>query len=202
MSEAQKPQPEFPEVPYKKFGRYLESIRGEDLALKVVSVWSGRQKVKVGEDLKNIDPTSGLKIILRNSVLEDRLVIMQDEIMTHLNLAATGLPSGEENSLFYFSNKYLISYFKEDYPDIDIKENNPPLNRVYVISLMRESGKEKQEELSFFFKPEAVENNDGRNVFNYLNFEFVDKNPELVQFVAGLALFGFPIPRYIQVDEE
>lgn len=195
MTEVPTPPPEFPPVPYERIAAYTASLRGIPPMHNVAMLWSGGRRVGTEKDVALIDGRDGLSVVLKASLTGSALATMVDLLADHLDIATTGSPYWRDDPFYYFSSEESIASFREDYPQDSIDDVDAPMNRLYPVFLHRKSGNEERSDLVLFFSPRRKEKYEGRDYYNYLSFRFFDPNPVIAQFVARLALLGFPPPR-------
>lgn len=195
-------------VPYDKLKIYTNLLGNPDDyesqgAGTIVKVGGRRMSddgVNKNPDISWVDGNSQATFLLKRPIHRAALDGIKSSLSEHLNLATTGQSLGTDGFWFEGSS-CTITEFNQSFPELQQpKPDDERLNRIFLINLFRRSSEGRDTKLVLFFRAEfSTENQQTYSEFfaelyNFLTFIFVDRRPEIAQFVVKYGLTGSPWP--------
>lgn len=189
MAETPTPLPEFPPVPYERIDAYQKVLATNPVL--VIKIGEQRIRTGVAPDLSFIAGGEETSLLLSRQISAERVNVIVDNLLSHLNLATTGERDGTD-SFYYAHSTYAVDYFNKDFPSFQITPNKDArLNRIEVITMNRDREGVLHTEPVFYLQREGIV---GDSAYNLASFRFFDRHPALTRFVAAYAYLGFPSP--------
>lgn len=196
-----------PPIPYDRIVSYTNLLGNPDdyrpQVRNTIITQSGSEVTL--KTLNKVQSDIPLLVSLQDPTHEAGLNGLVSALHEHLNLATTDLSVGRDD-FQYYSETLSLDDFNRRFPDQPHQEAvEKRLNKSYIISLIRRIGDQRFIQPVLYFRPEYVVNNTHQykhhtdqvffaNLFNTIEFSFIDRDAAIARFVAKYALSGFPWP--------